>query len=92
MFLLAVAILSSQAIGYSNAKSLLLNLTGINVKKWKEWEGSLNISYHSGPSSNLVSLEVQQPRKVSTIVNIVATFQGEIEPEKRVIVGKFFYR
>lgn len=78
---------SSQAISYGNAKSLLLNLTGISVEKWKDWKGGLNISYHSGPSSNLVAIEVQQPRKVSTIVNIVATFQGEIEPEKRVIVG-----
>ncbi|XXQ34784.1 Peptidase M28 domain-containing protein [Plasmodiophora brassicae] len=71
------------AIGYGNAGPLLASLRGPRVPN--DWRDAM--ATRIGPGSDLVQLNVQMDRSLQPIYNVVGTFPGAIEPDRRVLLG-----
>lgn len=71
------------AIGYGNARPLLASLRGPRVPN--DWRDAM--ATRVGPGSDLVQLNVQMDRSLQPIYNVIGTFPGAIEPDRRVLLG-----
>lgn len=72
-------------ISYGDALPILLNLGGKVVPK--DWQGGLDISYHFGPGSARVHMNLKFDWSIHPIVNVIGILKGSEEPEKIVMAG-----
>ena len=75
----------SLPISYGEAAKILRRLGGPVVPR--EWQGGLPFTYHIGPGSARVAMDVQMDEGLKAIYNVIATIPGTSEPEKKVILG-----
>ncbi len=75
----------SLPISYGEAEKIMRRLGGPRVPD--DWQGGLPFSYHAGPGSAAVAMNVQMDEGLKPIYNIVATIKGSSEPEKLVVLG-----
>ncbi len=75
----------SLPISYGEAEKILRRLGGPRVPD--EWQGGLPFSYHVGPGSAAVAMDVQMDEGLKPIYNIVAKIKGSSEPERLVVLG-----
>lgn len=72
-------------ISYGAAKPLLRSLTGGAVPK--EWQGGLPFTYHFGPGSTKVHLNLKIDYSIKPMWDVIAKVPGSEHPEQQVIVG-----
>jgi N-acetylated-alpha-linked acidic dipeptidase len=75
----------SLPISYGEAEKILRRLGGPRVPD--EWQGGLPFSYHIGPGSAAVAMDVQMDEGLKPIYNVMATIKGTSEPEKLIVLG-----
>src|SRR5918993_2309660 len=75
----------SLPISYGEAAKILRRLGGPVVPR--DWQGGLPFTYHIGPGSARVAMDVQMDEGLKAIYNVIATIPGTSEPEKKVILG-----
>lgn len=79
----------SQPISYGDALHLLSLLKGEEVPS--SWRGALKVTYRFGPGFNkpntFVRLLVNNKLVVKSIYNVIGTINGQIEPDRYVLVG-----
>lgn len=75
----------SLPVSYGEAEKILRRLGGPRVPD--EWQGGLPFSYHVGPGSAAVAMDVQMDEGLKPIYNVIATITGSTEPDKKVILG-----
>ncbi len=75
----------SLPIAYAEAEKILGRLGGPRVPD--DWQGGLPFSYHVGPGSARVAMDVQMDEGLRPIYNVIARIKGSVEPEKLVILG-----
>ncbi|MGH9172839.1 MAG: M28 family peptidase, partial [Vicinamibacterales bacterium] len=75
----------SLPISYAEAEKILRRLGGPRVPDG--WQGGLPFSYHIGPGSAAVALDVQMDEGLKPIYNVVARIKGSSEPEKLIVLG-----
>jgi N-acetylated-alpha-linked acidic dipeptidase len=75
----------SLPIAYAEAEKILKRIAGPVVPS--EWQGGLPFTYHVGPGSVRVAMDVQMDEGLKPIYNVIATIPGSVEPEKKVILG-----
>lgn len=75
----------SLPIAYAEAEKILRRLGGPRVPD--DWQGGLPFSYHVGPGSAAVAMDVQMDEGLKPIYNVIARIPGNVEPEKLVILG-----
>ncbi len=75
----------SLPISYAEAEKILRRLGGPRVPDG--WQGGLPFSYHVGPGSAAVAMDVQMDEGIKPIYNVIARIPGTVEPEKLVILG-----
>ena len=72
-------------ISYADAKPLLESLEGPVVPA--EWRGALPITYHVGPSKNIVHLKLEFNWDIKPVYNVIAKLKGSAFPDEWVIRG-----
>jgi len=72
-------------ISYEDALPLLQSLIGPVVPM--SWNGSLPITYHTGPSKEKVHLKLQFNWDIKTIYNVIAKLAGSELPDEWIIRG-----
>ncbi len=72
-------------ISYADAQVLLESLGGQVVPP--PWRGTLPITYHVGPSSELVHLTVKSDWSIKPVYDVIATMKGSTYPDQWVIRG-----
>jgi N-acetylated-alpha-linked acidic dipeptidase len=75
----------SLPIAYAEAARILRRLAGPRVPD--EWQGGLPFSYHIGPGTARVAIDVRMDEGLKPIYNVIARVPGSVEPEKLVILG-----
>jgi N-acetylated-alpha-linked acidic dipeptidase len=75
----------SLPIAYAEAEKILRRLGGPVVPR--DWQGGLPFAYHVGPGAARVAMDVQMDEGLKPIYNVIATIPGNVEPEKKVILG-----
>jgi N-acetylated-alpha-linked acidic dipeptidase len=72
-------------ISYADARPLLESLEGPVVPA--EWRGALPITYHAGPSKNIVHLKLDFDWQIKPLYNVIAKLKGSDFPDEWVIRG-----
>lgn len=72
-------------ISYADAKPLLESLEGPVVPA--EWRGALPITYHAGPSKNIIHLKLEFDWQIKPLYNVIAKLKGTELPDEWVIRG-----
>jgi N-acetylated-alpha-linked acidic dipeptidase len=72
-------------ISYEAARPILEALGGPNVPGG--WQGGLPFAYHAGPGPAEVELSTRMDYKLRTIWNVIATIEGDAEPDRWVMIG-----
>ena len=72
-------------ISYADAQVLLESLGGQVVPP--PWRGTLPITYHVGPSTEVVHLAVKSDWSIKPIYDVIATMKGSTYPDQWVIRG-----
>lgn len=72
-------------VSYADAKPLLESLEGPVVPA--EWRGALPITYHAGPSKNIVHLKLEFNWDIKPVYNVIAKLKGSEFPDEWVIRG-----
>lgn len=75
----------SLPLAYAEAEKILRHLGGPVVPR--DWQGGLPFTYHIGPGSARIAMDVQMDEGVKPIYNVIATIPGSTEPEKKIILG-----
>jgi N-acetylated-alpha-linked acidic dipeptidase len=75
----------SLPIAYAEAKKIFRHLGGPVVPA--EWQGGLPFAYHVGPGAARIAMDVVMDEGLKPIYNVIATIPGNVEPEKKVILG-----
>jgi N-acetylated-alpha-linked acidic dipeptidase len=75
----------SLPISYAEAEKILRRLGGPRVPDG--WQGGLPFSYHIGPGSAAVAMDVQMDEGLKPIYNVIAKITGSTEPEKLIVFG-----
>ena len=72
-------------ISYEDALPLLQSLAGPVVPD--AWKGGLPITYHAGPSTQKVRLQLQFNWDIKPLYNVIAKVKGSLYPDEWVIRG-----
>ncbi len=72
-------------ISYEDALPLLQSLAGPVVPD--AWKGGLPITYHAGPSTQKVRLQLQFNWDIKPLYNVIAKMKGSLYPDEWVIRG-----
>src|SRR5208283_1452729 len=72
-------------ISYADAQVLLESLGGQVVPP--PWRGTLPITYHVGPSKEVVHLAVKSDWSIKPVYDVIATMKGSTYPDQWVIRG-----
>jgi N-acetylated-alpha-linked acidic dipeptidase len=72
-------------ISYADARPLLESLEGPVVPA--EWRGALPITYHAGPSKNIIHLKLDFDWQIKPLYNVIAKLKGSDFPDEWVIRG-----
>jgi N-acetylated-alpha-linked acidic dipeptidase len=72
-------------ISYEDALPLLQSLAGPVVPD--AWKGGLPITYHAGPSTQKVRLQLQFNWDIKPLYNVIAKIKGSVYPDEWVIRG-----
>jgi N-acetylated-alpha-linked acidic dipeptidase len=79
------ATIPSLPISYESAHPILESLGGANVPSG--WQGGLPLTYHVGPGPVEVHFAIEMDYQVRPIWNVIATLNGEAEPDRWVMIG-----
>lgn len=75
-----------QPIGWAAARAIMEQMRGELVPKG--WQGGLPLAYRvTGAGGVTVRMKVEQERKLVKSANVIATLEGAVWPEERVIIG-----
>ncbi len=75
-----------QPVGWGAAGEILSRMRGEAVPAG--WQGGLPTAYRlTGGDALRVRVQVEQKRSIVPTSNVIATLRGEIEPERKVIIG-----
>ncbi len=80
-----LALIPSIPIGYDAAHAILKKMSGPVVPAG--WQGGLPLTYHIGPGSVRVSMEINVYYAITPIWNVIATIPGSESPERWVMMG-----
>ena len=72
-------------LAYAEARRILEKLDGPQAPKG--WQGGLPFTYHVGPGSAKVHMNIVQDYAVRPIWDVVATLRGREHPEQKVVLG-----
>ncbi len=72
-------------ISYEDALPLLQSLEGPVVPEG--WRGALPITYHAGPSKNIIHLKLSFDWQIRPIYNVIAKLKGTAFPDEWIIRG-----
>ncbi len=75
----------SLPISYGEAEKVLRHLGGPRVPD--EWQGGLPFSYHVGPGSAVVAMDVVMDEGLRPIYNVIARIPGTTEADALVVLG-----
>lgn len=75
-----------QPIGWAAARAIMEQMRGELVPKG--WQGGLPLAYRlTGAGGVTVRMKVEQERKLVKSANVIATLEGAVWPEEKVIIG-----
>lgn len=75
-----------QPIGWAAARAIMEQMRGELVPKG--WQGGLPLAYRlTGAGGVTVRMKVEQERKLVKSANVIATLEGAVWPDEKVIIG-----
>lgn len=75
-----------QPIGWAAARAIMEQMRGELVPKG--WQGGLPLAYRlTGAGGVTVRMKVEQERRLVKSANVIATLEGAVWPEEKVIIG-----
>jgi N-acetylated-alpha-linked acidic dipeptidase len=75
----------SLPVSYREAEKLLRELGGPRVPD--RWQGGLPFSYHVGPGTAAIEMEVEMDEGLRPIYDVIARIPGSAEPDRWIVLG-----